>query len=403
MSLGMNVWAKRILWGLVGLVVLGAIVWAFLPGAVLVDVGRVDRDVLQVTVSEDGQTRVIDRYTVTAPLTGQLERIELDEGDAVRREQTLARIAPVAPPLLDVRTRAEAEARVAAAEAAVSQAQAAAARARDAYEFSRAEARRQEKLLESGVVTGQVVDEARLAEKTAAADMKSARFSVAVARNELELARTALRTLTGEEEGEGEVMEVESPVDAEVLKVVQESEGVVQMGAPLVELGDLGSLEVIVDVLTTDAVAVEPGDPVRLVRWGGEQALEGRVKRVDPSAFTKISSLGVEEQRVDVVVALTDPRARQVDLGDGFRVEADIITWQGSNVLQVDSSAVFRAGAGWAVYRIVDGEAQLTPVEVGRRTERKVQVLDGLGAGDEVVLYPTDAVGDGVDVEVRGQ
>ncbi len=402
MSAGMNIWAKRILWLLVALAAVGGLVWAFSPRPVPVDVGVVARGELTVTVSEDGRTRVIDRYTVSAPLTGQLERIRLDEGERVRKGQTVARIAPVAPPLLDVRTREEAEARVAASQAALSRARAAQSRARETYQLARSEARRHQQLFEGGVATGQATERARSEARTAAADLESARFSVAVAQSDLEVARTALRTITGEAPQEdADVLEVSSPVDSQVLQVVQESEGVVQTGTPLVELGQLDSLEVVIDVLTADAVAVEPGQSVRLVRWGGDRVLSGRVERVDPSAFTEVSSLGVEEQRVNIIVRLTSPRGEWRDLGDGYRVEADIVTWQKPDILQVDASSVFRARGGWAVYRVVDGRAELTPVEIGRRTERRVQILDGLEPGERVVLYPTDAVADGVRLEPR--
>lgn len=402
----MNIWAKRILWALAAVVAIGAAVWAWMPAPVPIDVGEVRRDTFTVTVDEDGKTRVIDKYTISAPLTGELQRIRLDEGDRVERGEVVARITPMAPPLLDVRSRQEAQARVAAAEAEVRQTQAQAERAREAYRYAQSEAARQARLAQAGVVTRQAAEQARLEERTSRADLRSARFAVAVAQNRLELARTALRTLSGErapEQDDAQTIAVASPVDSEVLQVIQESAGVVQMGAPLVELGNLGSLEAVVDVLTTDAVEVHAGDRVRLVRWGGQTPIDGRVTRVDPSAFTKVSSLGVEEQRVNVIISLDGPTDAVRELGDGYRVEAKIIVWQKADVLQVDASAVFRSRGGWAVYRVVEGEAQFTPVEVGRRTERSAQILDGLSAGDRVVLYPTDAIEDGVDVEARQQ
>jgi HlyD family secretion protein len=401
MSIAMNVWAKRVLWGFIALAAVGALVWALRPSPVPVDVGQLERDTLTVTVDEDGVTRVVDRYQISAPLSGQLQRIGWDAGDRVDRSETLARIAPTAPPLLDVRAQQEAQARVAAARASVERAQAVARRAEQAYRQAQREAGRQRELYEAGLVTGQAVEQAELEAASLAAERESARASVDVAQNELQLARSALETIIDGERPDGQLMEVDAPVDSQVLEVFEESAGVVQAGTPLMELGQLDSLEIVVDVLTTEAVAIEPDDPVKLVRWGGEEVLNGRVERVEPSAFTEVSSLGVEEQRVNVIVSPSSEDVARAGLGDGFRVEAEIVTWERDDVLQVDASAVFRSGDGWAVYEIVDGRAELTPIAVGRRTDRAVEVTQGLERGARVVLYPSDAVEAGVRVEPR--
>ncbi len=392
MGPAMNIWAKRILWSLLALAAVVAVVWAWMPRPVPVDEAAVKRATFTETVDEDGKTRVIDKYTVAAPLTGQLERIGLDEGDRVHKGEVVARIAPLAPPLLDVRSRDEAEARVEAAQASLRQAQAAQARAQAAYEQAKKEAARQQRLVEAGVVTRQAAEQAQLQQRTSRADLSSATFAVQVAKNQLDLAKAALRTMTEKQPAQTQTLPVTAPVNSEVLQVMQKSAGVVQMGKPLVELGDIDTLEAVVDVLTTDAVKIHPGDHVRLVRWGGGTTIDGRVKRVDPSAFTKVSSLGVEEQRVNVIIALEGPAKAVDELGDGYRVEAEIVTWQKPDVLQVDASSVFRHKGGWAVYRAADGEAKLTPVEIGRRTERAVQIIKGLKPGQKVVLYPTDAI-----------
>lgn len=394
-------WLRRIVLGAIGVAVVVGIVVAWLPKPLEVDVAVVARGPLRVTIDEDGQARVKDRYVVSAPLTGSLARIELHPGDDVRGGQLLARIVPLLPPLLDERSRSSAEARVAAALAAQRQIAAQIARAEAAASFARNEAQRQRQLAEAGTVSQVALEQALLAERTSAAELESARFAARVADYELEMARAALRRISASgARNRGEQLEVPSPVNGRVLKVLQESEGVVQAGTPLLEVGDPGALEIVVDVLTVDAVRIAPNAEVTLERWGGPP-IEGRVRLVEPSAFTRLSSLGVEEQRVNVLIDLVSPRERWATLGDGYRVEARILVYEAKNALKVPSSAVFRHGAGWAVYRVDGDRARITSVEIGESAGRELELRKGLEAGARVVVYPSDRIGDGVRVKPR--
>jgi HlyD family secretion protein len=394
-------WIKRA-FGVLVLVGLAAlIVVALLPKPVAVDVAPATQGPMRVTVDEDGTTRVKDRYVVSAPLRGSLQRLELRPGDAVKLGGTLARMVPMAPALLDERTRGSAEARVAGALAAQRQARALADRARAHQDFVKKDTERQRTLFDKGVTTREALDQAELSERTASADVDSAKFGTQVADYEVQMARAALGRLSKQAKPGGEEqMLVTSPVDGRVLKVLHQSEGAVQAGTPLVEVGDPKALEIVVDVLTSDAVNVRSGAEASIVEWGGAP-LQAWVRTVEPSAFTRISALGVEEQRVNVLLDPSGPAAAWAPLGDGYRVKAQIVTNQKSGALQVPSSAVFRHDAGWAVFRAVDAVARLTPVELGLRTQRDVEVVGGLGAGERVVLHPSDRIRDGVKLQIR--
>jgi len=388
---------------LVGLaiVVIGGLVLAFRPRPVPVDIMAAVRGPLTVTVEEEGKTRVIDRYVVSAPVAGFARRVELDVGDAVARGDKLLTLEPLRSDVLDPRSRAEAEARVQAARAALLAAEQNATAAQADSDYADTELRRKEKLRADGTVSEEELDRARVQARTATARLRSAQFAVDVARHELDEAKTALEYSAAEPGSAPEMVAVTSPVDGRVLAVLRESEGVVTAGQPLVEVGDPGNLEVEVDVLSIDAVKISPGTRVRFLRWGGEDTLDGIVRVVEPTGFTKISALGVEEQRVLVICDITSPREEWQRLGDGYRVEASFILWHGDDVLQVPSSAVFRRGDGWAVF-IVDGDTvSLRGVEPGRRTGLEVEVRNGLREGEEVVIHPTDEVADGVRIRRR--
>ena len=388
---------------LVGLaiVVIGGLVLAFRPRPVPVDVAAATRGPLTVTVEEEGKTRVIDRYVVSAPVAGFARRVELDVGDAVARGDQLLTLEPLRSDVLDPRSRAEAQARVQAARAALQAAEQNATAAQADSDYADTELRRKEKLRADGTVSEEELDRARVQARTATARLRSAQFAVDVARHELDEAKTALEYSAAEPGSAPEMVAVTSPVDGRVLAVLRESEGVVTAGQPLVEVGDPGNLEVEVDVLSIDAVKISPGTRVRFLRWGGEDALDGIVRVVEPTGFTKISALGVEEQRVLVICDIASPREEWQRLGDGYRVEASFILWHGDDVLQVPSSAVYRRGDGWAVF-IVDGDTvSLRGVEPGRRTGLEVEIRDGLEEGEEVVIHPTDDVADGVRIRQR--
>jgi HlyD family secretion protein len=367
---------------------------------VVVEIAKVQRGPLVVTVNEDGRTRVKDRYIVSAPVTGNLGRLELEAGDPVEENQVLARLVPLPPPLLDSRTRAEARARVDAAAAAVRQAQAAVNRARYERDFAKQEADRATAVVEQGGLARSDADRAVSTYRSSQEALSSAEFGARVAEYELKVARTALMQLSGQGE-DIEHLEITSPVSGQVLQVFQESEGVVQGGTPILEVGDPEALEIVVDVLSQDATRIRPGAPVLIERWGGKNPLHGHVRIVEPSAFTKLSALGVEEQRVNVIVDLDDDRELWSTLGDGYRIEARISVWEGENILKVPASAVFRSEEAWATFAVEDDTAVLRSVEIGESNGLETQVLSGVQEGDEVVAYPSDSVRDGVSVKAR--
>jgi HlyD family secretion protein len=393
-------WLKRGLIVLVAILVLFVIVRAWLPKPVSVEWAEAARGPMQVTVDEDGQSRVEDRYVVSAPLSGSLARIELEPGDLVKQADTVARIVPLPPPLLDVRTRETTQAQLAAALASQKQVASQIERARASLELAKTDAARDRTLFARGAISRQELEQSLLRERTAAAELESARFGSRVASHEAEMARAALRHLSAGKRDESEQLMVPAPVSGRVLRIQQKSEGVVQAGTPLLEIGDPAALEIVVDVLTSDAVRIRPGARVIVDRWGGA-ALDGRVKRIEPSAFTRVSALGVEEQRVNVRIGLVDAKDKWASLGDGYRVEAKIVVWESADVVKVPASSIFRHDGSWALYAIEDGKARLTRIEVGERTPREVQIESGLEPGARVVIHPSDAVKDGTPVEPR--
>lgn len=387
---------RNIIIGAVLALVLVLLYVGFRPQALLVETGLVTRDRLSVTVTEEGKTRIRERYAVTAPVAGFAERIELEEGDSVQAGATLLAIQPLKPVVLDRRSRAEAEAEVSAAEASVRAADTRARAAEADAELAEAERARIERLFETNAISRSEYDRVVSAARRASAELRSARAEAEVARFRLQAARDVLRYSAAQASDEPpERVEVRSPVDGRVLGVVHESEGVVTAGDLLITLGDPRDLEVVVELLSADAVRLRPGMAVLLHRWGGDEALRGEVRVVEPSAFTKISALGVEEQRVRVLVEMLSPPARWERLGDAYRVEAEFVLWSGDDVLQVPSSAAFRMGEDWAVFVIEDDRAVLRSVEIGQRGRFALEILDGLVEGERIVLYPDDQVEDG--------
>ncbi len=379
----------------------GAIVIGAMPRAVRVDLEPVARGPVLVTVNEDGQTRVIDRYVVFSPLEGQLERIALKAGDAIIQGDTiLARIDPSDPSLLDARSRAAAEARISAAEAAVSRNEAQLSAARAEQEYAQSELSRITRADESSAASPLDRDRAELAVILRSQEVRSTEFALQIARFELEQARAALVEATPDD-AERRSFEIPSPINGRVLRVVRDSAGVITPGAPLLEVGDTTRLEVEVDVLSQDAVRIVPGDRAIIERWGGSDALEGRVRLVEPSGFTKVSALGVEEQRVLVIIDFVEPAAIRDRLGDGFRVDVRIIIDEESDALLAPTGAVFPYGDGWATFAARGNRAELRPIVVGLRNDHHVQVLDGLTANDLVIVYPSDRVEDRARIKSR--
>jgi HlyD family secretion protein len=380
-------------------VLAGILYWAFAPKAVPADFARVERGPLEVTVEDEGRTRVRQRYVISAPVPGRLMRIELEPGDPVIANETvLARFQPTDPALLDARTRAELEARVRAAQAALEGAKADRARVEADLAFARKDLARADQLVKERVIAPRERDATALQAESLERSLEAADFAVRSAEHQLEEARAAL-TVT--RSGRTEPILLRSPIDGVVLKRLQESEIVVQPGQPLLEVGDVRDLEIVSDMLSTAAVQVRPGQPVHIDQWGGGHPLDGTVRRVEPSGFTKISALGVEEQRVNVIVDFTGDPEGWKHLGDGFRVEVRVVTASSEHALTVPASSLFRDGDGWAVFRVNGGRAERRPVRIGLRNGLQAEVLEGLSEGDQVVVYPSDAVKDGVELVPR--
>lgn len=390
---------RTVVISLVCIALLALLAWGFWPAPVLVESAVAVRAPLRVTVEEEGQTRVKDRFVISAPVAGYLRRITLDVGDSVTQGQALAQMEPLRPEVLDPRSRARAEAQVAAAQAEVKRAEQMENAARAEANFARSDYSRKQQLQEKSLVSRDALEQAATHSREAAAELRSAGFAVEVARHELEAAETALQFSIGNNGETGtESVAIKSPIDSRVLQIHHESEGVLTTGEPLLEIGDPTALEVAVDVLSADAVRIKPGTRVQLVRWGGPQILEAVVRTVEPTGFTHISSLGVEEQRVWVIADLVSPRTEWEQLGDGYRVEAQFILWESDDVLQIPASALFRRDGDRSAYVIEDGKARLVRVTTGQSNGLFTEIREGIESGTAVILHPDDRIADGVRV-----
>jgi HlyD family secretion protein len=383
---------RRLVWAAVGVAALLVVILLLRPSPVEVQVAEVTRGPLETTVDAEGVTRVRDSYQVAAPVGGRLERLALREGDAVSAGAVVARLHPVP---LDARTAGEGRARVAAAEAMVREAGARADQAARAYEQAQRGFTRARTLGAAGAVSDEAVEMAEMEATVAGRELEAARSRAVAAAAEMAAARAAL--LDGDGGAAAAATVVRAPAAGRVLRVHARSEQVVAAGTPLLELGDAAGLEVAVEVLSSDAVAIRPGAPMRLVDWGGGEVLHGEVQRVEPSAFTRVSALGVEEQRVLVVGSL----AAAPPLGDGYRVDARIVTWSAEDVVRVPASALFRTGERWEVFVVDDGRARRREVAIGRRGEAGAEVVGGLAPGERVIVFPSDRIEDGGRVRGR--
>ena len=389
----------RIALGFAAVALAVTIAWALKPRPIVVETASVSRGVFEQTVSDDGKTRVRERYVVSAPLAGRVERIALEVGDAVKPGQTLAWLAPTAPALLDARTARELSARIGAAQARVAGAKAERGRALAQRDHARADLERLARLAIEGFVSETAREQALLALRMAERTLEATQFAEDAAAHDLDQARAALaRYQRGDA---GPRWAVTAPVAGTVLKVVQKSEGAVALGAPLLELADPRALEAVVDILSQEAVAVRPGMPARLELGRGLPPLAARVRLVEPAAFTKISALGVEEQRVNVVLDFSDALDQLATVGDGFRVEAQIVTERVERGIKLPVGALWRDGERWAVF-VAEGErARKRHVEVRARNPVEVLVSSGVADGERVVVYPSDALRDGSRLDVR--
>ncbi len=401
---------KRSTWVVAGsatVLAVGLVAWAFAPRPIEVEVASVTQAPFSTTIDEDGKTRLRDRYVVSAPLAGQLGRITLREGDRVQAGTALAELTPVLSPMLDERTRQELQARLAIAEAQRERVKARAEGARIGLQQARNEATRTEQLATQGFVSLTKLEANRLAVDAAQKDVEATEQERRMAEHEVTQARTALMAMRGGQPG-ARAFSVRSPIDGRVLRVAQASESVVSIGTPLMEVGDTSALEVVSELLTTDALRVQAGSAVLIERWGGAGTLNAQVRRIEPSAFTKVSALGVEEQRVKVVIDITSPAADWRALGDGYRVGVRVVTLSLAQAVQVPSSAVFplpaadgQGSAAFGVFRIDGGRARLVPVEIGARNASHVWVRSGIAPGASVVVYPPPTVSDGQRVKPR--
>jgi HlyD family secretion protein len=394
---------KRLLNITVWLIVIGiavALVVLWLrPKPVRVDTAKASRGPLQVTVNGEGRTRVRDRYVVAAPVAGRLKRITLRRGDEVQQDQLLAQIESLPLSPLDPRQRSEAHARVNAAEDAKRESDAIVERAKASHEQARREFERCEKLVAAGVISRQELERAQTAMDVAVCEVDAAKSKSETAGHDVEVARSALLALDKTQRQSITTVKVHAPVGGRVLRVIEESERVISAGAPLVELSNPSKLEVVIELLSTDAVKVKPGALVLIERWGGDAVLQARVRLIEPSAFTKISALGVEEQRVNVIADFTEPATT---LGDAYRVEGRIVVWENEDVLKIPSSALFRTGDAWSVFIVEGGKAYRRPVQVGQRTPFEAEVLNGLGDAAQVIVHPSNELSDGTPITTQG-
>ena len=381
-------------------IVVGLLVYGFLPKTREADLVPVTRGSLRITIEEEGRTRLKDRFTISAPTAGYLRRINAKVGDAVKKGQVVAVLEPLPSQALDPRSRATAEAVVTSTEsalkAAIEREKVAAADA--VYLEQRRE--RLKALYEKGSISKDQYDQINSEAQKARAVQLSAAAEVSVANSELERAKIVLRNFSFVK-GNGNIEAVTSPVSGAVFKVYHESEGAVNTGEPLIDIGDAGNIEVLVEVLSSDAVKIKNGTHVFFKRWGNDEPLAGKVRLIEPAGFTKISSLGVEEQRVLVLADITSPRAQWDVLGDGFRMEVHFVIWEGENILQIPASALFRSGKDWAVFVEENSRARKRLVEIGQRNGLAAQVVSGLQEKEKVIAYPDDTISEGTKIRQR--
>ena len=381
----------------------GIAAWLLIPAPVPVETAAVTKGRFVASVDEDGKTRVRERYTVAAPLAGRLSRIRFKVGDQVQVDDAVAAITPSPAPLMDPRTRREVEERLGTAEANLERAKAVVERARAQSDQANTDLTRTRTLAQQGVATTQAHERAELAVRLADRDLRAAEFQDHAAEHEINQLRALLARYGNDSSGQSESWNVTAPVAGVVLKITQESETIVQPGTPLLDIGDARDLEVVVDVLSTDAVEIRSGANVTIDHWGGEGKLKGRVRRVEPAAFTKISTLGVEEQRVNVLVDILSPPEQWARLGDAYQVDVQITVFARHDATIVPSGALFRLGESWNVYVARDGRAELRQIELLRRSGRLAAVASGLTPGEEVIIYPSDRVASGVRVAQRSR
>jgi HlyD family secretion protein len=416
---------RSLFWTAVAVAVVVAGVVYSLPSPLEVQVAVVAISDLQVTVNEDGKTRIRESYVVSTPVAGRLQRIELKPGDTVIKNETLIGVMePSNPDLLDARSMAQTQARLKAAEAAISRAKTRVERSKNSLDFSESEFGRAKRLFDAKSISQSEFERSQADYRSFSDEYRSAQFDLDIATFERDQAQAALmqykqdpaegapadttaKNLESTDESETKAanvdatFEIHSPISGKVLRVFQESATVISAGARLMEIGDPADLEVVIDVLSSDAVKIQPGQKVAFEQWGGDAPLNGIVRLVEPAAFQKVSALGVEEQRVNILIDFAESNTAVATLGDGFRVEARIVIWEGRQLVTVPTSAIFRIGDQWTVFRMIDGIARTTPVEIGKRNDLFAEVLSGLKPGDTVIVHPSDLLVEGKKVKPK--
>jgi HlyD family secretion protein len=401
----MNANAKRsLLWSLLGLILAATLIWAFIPKPIPVDILTLEPGEMTVSVEEEGETRVRDVFVLSAPISGRALRIDAEVGDEVLAQQTkVAEIESTDATLLDPRSEAQARADIRAAEANLVLTEASVKEARVELNFAQNELKRARKLRADAVMSERELEDAERTFRTRQAALETMIANRQARQAELERARAQL-ILPTEARVKSEdcpCVSIRSPVDGRILRILHKSEGVVSAGDPLVEIGDPGDLEIVADLLSSDAVKVEKGLQVVIDNWGGSKPLAGVVRRVEPFGFTKVSALGIEEQRVNVIIDFTSPREAWTRIAHGYQVDVRIVLWRGSEVLKLPLTALFREGDQWAVFVEQDGKASKRNITLGKRTGLEAEVLSGLSAGDRVLVHPGDQIAEGVEIENR--
>jgi HlyD family secretion protein len=405
-------WIKRAAWIVALLLILAGVVWFAWPRPIPVDLATVTAAPMEVTIDDEAKTRVRHVYTVSAPISGKVLRISnpteahdisLHVGDKVVADETIVAIMqPTSPSFLDIRSREELQAAVAAADAAVKLAEAEVRRIEAALAFSRQELQRAQSLAATNTISAKALDSAQLELATNEAALASTKAQLDIRRSEYALANARLIGPSDNDTlgSAGCCIQIRAPATGRVLRVLQESEAVVAAGTPLVEIGDALDLEIVADLLSTDAVQIKAGAQVRIDGWGGAP-LQGAVTRVEPEGFVKVSALGIEEQRVRTIIDFVDPPEAWSALGNDFRVIVHVSLWSSDGALLVPVAALFRQGEEWAVFAVRDGRARTTVVTIDHRNERMAEVVSGLSPGDRVILHPSDRIEDGVAVSER--
>lgn len=395
---------KLVFWGLIGSVLITGMIYAFMPKPIIVDLYQLEKGQLTISISEEGKTQVHDIYTLSAPVTGRLKRIHAEVGDQVILSETIvAQIEPLDPIFLDPRSEAQAKADIQAAESAKKLAEAEVSQAQAELDFAFNELSRMRELLLKKSVSARELEVADKTYKTRRAALATAQAALQMRNFESERANAAMLSPTATQAMHGfcECLDIRAPIDGSILKILNKSEGVVNMGTPLLEIGNTNKLEIIIELLSSDAVRVKPGQMVMIDNWGGDTTLNAQVTRVEPIGFTKVSALGIEEQRVNVIADFLSPQAQWQSLGHGFQVEIEIIITTLEDVLTVPIGALFRAGKDWAVYQVIDGVASKKIITLGLKNNLIAEVTDGLTTGDLIITNPSNQVIEGVRVISR--